>query len=945
MKFVLGKISSLGLRSRMLLFFGGGMAVVLLLIRMISLFGIPVLGVKGEYDLHTNKAVAEMQVLADQQKTLMSHWFTERLADLKFFSSSLPVKNGAEEAARLIDTNQNGPPELHDFLLNNTLLKGVLHQMEQVRSAYGLYGSIDLLNPASKLIVASTETSRVGTVLTSDDLKLPEGTLWDNHIAFVKMPDDLQTSLLFLSTVQAIDGKGVNGIVIFKISIETFLEQLLSIERSLGAGGEIILIDMFQTLLTPLRHSLPNGTIAKPLEYRLKTRSADFAAWGVDGIVEALDYRGVPVMSVVRHLRLASDFAVSMIVNLDQDVLYAPVRKSLVVSLGVLAIGLGSVILLVVIVARQLALPLEQLSKTALKIRTGDLSARSPEVGGDEVRELAQAFNDMADTVQESHENLEAQVAERTAALEANNRLLRIEIEERLEAEKKIRVSEERFRLAMDATNDGLWDWNVETGEMYFSPQYYRMLGYEADEFPAVIDSWYQLLHPDDRETAIAANNACINNETQQFNIEFRMKAKDGTWRTILGRGRAVLRRKDGSAIQMIGTHADITERKQLENQLMQSQKMESIGRLAGGIAHDFNNMLAVIFLSLEMAKTRLADDDPVHEQLNDIKKAARRSRDITRHLLTFSRKQVTSPQLCLLNDIYRSIETSLARLIGEDIELSFHPDGDLDYILIDPTQIDQVLVNLAINARDALPDGGKLTFETANVSFDADYCREHTDTKPGKYVKLSVTDNGVGMNPDTVENIFEPFFTTKDVGKGTGLGLAMIYGVVKQHNGFITVESVPGVGTSFNLYFPRVDAGVKPVAEVQDSLPVQKGVGKILLVEDDVTLCEMTQRMIETFGYTVTSARSPDEALLLFESGCQDFVLLLTDVVMPGMNGRQLAEIVTDKCPDIKVMFMSGYTSDAIVHRGVIEENVSFIQKPFRTKDLAAKIQEAIAH
>lgn len=945
MKFVSGRISSLGLRSRMLLFFGGGMAVILLLIRLISLFGIPVLGLKGEYDLHTKQAVVDMQVMADQQKTLISLWFNERLADLRFFSSSLPIQVGAEEGADTIAESRLDTEELRSALLRSVPLQEVLHQMEMVRSAYGLYGSIDLVDAENKLTMASTDQKRVGALFPYSELNLPEGNIWDAHIAFVKIPGDPKPCLILLSTVQSIDRTGTKAIVIFKISIDTFLEQLLSIERSLGAGGEIILIDLSQTLLTPLRHRLPDGSTAEPLNYTLSTRSADFAAWGVDGLVEALDYRGVPVVSIVRHMRLTSFFAVSMIVNLDQDVLYAPVRRSLAISVIFLVAGLGAVMLLVMLVARQLALPLEQLSETARKIRTGDLSARAPKVDGYEARALAQAFNGMADNIQKSHKYLEAQVQERTAELEKNNMLLRIEIEERQEAEKKIRVSEERFRLAMDATNDGLWDWNVETGEMYFSPQYFRMLGYEPEEFPASIDSWHQLLHPEDREFAIMANEACVNHETRNFDIEFRMKAKDGSWRTILCRGRAALRGEDGRAVHMIGTHVDITERKLLENQLMQSQKMESVGRLAGGIAHDFNNMLAVIFLALELAKTRLAEDDPVQEQLNDIKRAASRSRDITRHLLTFSRKQVTSPERCQLNDIYRALETSLSRLIGEDIELRFHPDENLDDVLVDPTQIDQVLVNLAVNARDALPDGGKLIFETANVSFDIEYCKEHRDTRPGKYVKLSVTDNGVGMDKKTQDNIFEPFFTTKEVGKGTGLGLAMIYGVVKQHKGFITLESELGSGTTFNLYFPPADeADSKPAPDIKDLAPVQRGEGSILLVEDDEILCEMTQTMLQTFGYDVTIAHSPDEALGLLEAGCQDFALLLTDVVMPGMNGRQLAEHVTVKCPEIKVMFMSGYTSDAVVHRGVVEENVAFIQKPFRSRDLAAKIQEAIA-
>ncbi|NLI30820.1 MAG: response regulator, partial [Nitrospiraceae bacterium] len=369
---------------------------------------------------------------------------------------------------------------------------------------------------------------------------------------------------------------------------------------------------------------------------------------------------------------------------------------------------------------------------------------------------------------------------------------------------------------------------------------------------------------------------------------------------------------------------------------------MESVGRLAGGVAHDFNNMLAVIFISLELARMRLRPDDPAHEQLQEIEKAATRSRDITRQLLAFSRKQMIAPKACNLNDLIADLEKSLTRLIGEDIELRFYPGQDLGLINIDPSQIDQILVNLAVNARDAMPHGGKLTITTANVSFDEDYCREHAGARPGRYVQLSVTDDGVGMSAETRSHLFEPFFTTKEVGKGTGLGLAMIYGIIRQNEGFINVYSELGHGTSFKLYFPRMEEREGAV-ELPEPMPPERGAGRIMLVEDDEILCRVTRATLETLGYEVTTAHSPAEALDLFEHESRGYALLLTDVVMPGMNGRELAYRLAAKCPGMRVIFMSGYTSDAVVHRGVLEEGVHFIQKPFSVRALASKIQQVL--
>jgi len=507
-------------------------------------------------------------------------------------------------------------------------------------------------------------------------------------------------------------------------------------------------------------------------------------------------------------------------------------------------------------------------------------------------------------------------------------------------AEAALRESESRLRLALKAAKMGEWEWNLLTNTVIWSPECYEIFG--LTEFGGTESDFTRMLHPDDVEPVAIAGQKAIQ-ERSTYTTKFRVTQPDGTLLWVANIGRADYN-TSGKAVRMVGIVQDISaqkraeeERDLLQEQVMQAQKMESVGRLAGGVAHDFNNMLAIIFISLELIKMKLSPADPLHDQLDEILQAATRTRDITRQLLAFSRKQVIAPQVLDLNGIIANAEKTLARLIGEDISLRFIPDPSLGKIKIDPSQIDQVLMNLAVNARDAMPDGGKLTIETSNAEFDDAYCRLHAGFQPGRYVQLSVGDEGVGISAEIRDHIFEPFFTTKEVGRGTGLGLAMIYGIVQQNQGFISVYSEVGIGTIFKLFFPRVDGESAAVEPVQEK--AAHGNGSILLVEDDAMLCRVTKATLEKLGYTVTAALSPEEALRIAGDSNAHFDLLLTDVIMPGMNGVQMSDRIIALRADIKVLFMSGYTSDAIVKRDALDEGVHFIQKPFTVNALSVKL------
>ncbi len=406
----------------------------------------------------------------------------------------------------------------------------------------------------------------------------------------------------------------------------------------------------------------------------------------------------------------------------------------------------------------------------------------------------------------------------------------------------------------------------------------------------------------------------------------------------------------DGEVSGVVGIIRDITDReraaednKKLQSQLTQAQKMESVGRLAGGVAHDFNNMLSVILGHTELALSDMDASQPFFAGLQEISKAAKRSADLTQQLLAFARKQTVAPKVLNLNEKVEGMLKMLRRLIGEDIDLTWLPGSNLGPVKIDPTQIDQMLANLCVNARDAIADTGWVTIKTDTAAFDAAYCATHVDFLPGEYVMLAVSDSGSGIDAETMAKLFEPFFTTKEMGKGTGLGLATVYGIVKQNNGFINIASTPGQGTTFSIYLPRHTAGDEGIPESDAPWPLASGHETILLVEDEEMILDVTRTMLSLQGYHVLAALTPAEALRLAREHGDHISLLMTDVVMPEMNGRELAKNILTLCPNLKSLFMSGYTADVIAHRGVLDEDVHFIQKPFAIKDLCAKIREVL--
>ena len=509
-------------------------------------------------------------------------------------------------------------------------------------------------------------------------------------------------------------------------------------------------------------------------------------------------------------------------------------------------------------------------------------------------------------------------------------------------AESALRISEQRFRALVEESWDAIALFGPDGTILYGSPATTRLLGYELAEF--VGRNAMELIHPDDRSAVLLRLEEVTTEPRRRVQVAARVQHKNGHWRHLEGVLTNLL--DDPSIRAIVNNYRDVTDRRILEEQVILAQKMEAIGRLAGGVAHDFNNILTAIGGYTDLLLADLAPDDKRRRDVEEIHRAADRAAALTHQLLAFSRRQVLQPKVISLNALVPDIEKMLRRLIGEDILFAtvLHPKAG--NVRADPGQLEQVIVNLAVNARDAMPKGGRLTIETRNVELDESYTTDHPNVKPGHYVMLAVTDTGVGMNEETKARIFEPFFTTKVRGKGTGLGLATVYGIVQQTGGHIWPYSEPGQGTTMRVYLPRVGEPADPIEHPIETTPIAlRGTETILLVEDEAPVRSITRQLLQRNGYTVLEASDGQTALALVD-GAEHGThvdLLLTDVIMPGMSGRELAAELMARRPALRVLFMSGYTDDAVVRHGMLEPGLAYLEKPFRPPTLLRKVREVL--
>ena len=583
------------------------------------------------------------------------------------------------------------------------------------------------------------------------------------------------------------------------------------------------------------------------------------------------------------------------------------IYTSLYILGTILLLTLISTIAIIVIIVRQIVKPLESLATTATEISRGDYSRKAELSNIKEFWELSHAFNAMTGRLHETIENLESQIDFIENVIESLSHPLYV-----------IDANDHTVKMANSAANFGILTSNSKC----------HMLTHKSDtpcggpEHPCTIDEIKKTGRP-----VMLQHLHC--------------SGDSGTKRIFEVYGYPIFN-AEGEITQVIEYNIDITEKKVLEDQLRQGQKLEAIGSLASGVAHDFNNLLTTILGYGELSLMRLAKDDPQREKIEAIYEAGQKASTLTRQLLAFSRKQVLEMKVINLNELLENLTRMLRRVIGEDIQFKMHLEPSSGNIMADPGQIEQIAMNLAINARDAMPHGGSITIETQETSLDEEYCKHHADVKPGSYVAFYITDTGTGMPPEIMDKIFDPFFTTKAKGAGTGLGLSTVYGIVKQHNGHIYVYSELGRGTTFKIYFPKI----KKAADENNSktYPAMEGGSETILVADDEpSIRKLVRDTLEPLGYTIIEAANGEEALELYNRAATKIDLLLTDVVMPKMTGKKLAESLSRRHPDLKILYMSGYTDNVIVHQGVLDDNIEFINKPLVPSLLTKKIREVL--
>jgi two-component system, cell cycle sensor histidine kinase and response regulator CckA len=513
------------------------------------------------------------------------------------------------------------------------------------------------------------------------------------------------------------------------------------------------------------------------------------------------------------------------------------------------------------------------------------------------------------------------------------------DITERTRTLEAVRTAEERMRFALQSADVGIWDMDYATGVLRWSATLEAHYGLQRGTFGGTLAAFVERIHPEDRGAVLETlENA--KRTGNDFSIPHRSLWPDGTVRWLNCDGRIHL--ENGEPLRGVGISLDVTERRTLEEQYQQAQKMEAIGRLAGGVAHDFNNLLTVILGYCDLVLDELDPDDPRQVDMSEIKRAGASATGLTRQLLAFSRKEIIEPTLLDLNVVVAEMRAMLGRLIEEDVNVVLGLPTELALIKADRGQVEQIVMNLALNARDAMPGGGTLTIATANVDLDEQYARTHLDVTPGPYVMLTVTDTGTGMTPQVQARVFEPFFTTKEAGTGTGLGLATVHGIAARNGGSVHVLSEVGRGTSFQVYFPRANADEAAINTPPPVTRSRAGGQTVLIVEDADGLRELARRLLQRQGYTVIVAANADEAFRQFDRH-PSIDVLLTDVVMPGLSGPELARQLLERRPSLRTVYMSGYTKEAIVQHGVLDPGIAFLHKPFTSETLGQKIREVL--
>ncbi len=800
--------------------------------------------------------------IADVKAAEIASWRRELIADARVMSTNIELGRFVRRV--LASPGASATGELPGWV-------------EQMRSQHD-YSAVRVFDVSGRLRLSSPPAS---PVLAGDVSSFAAEAIRQRKVVFEDFHINVADSIHLGVFAPLFDG-GTEpvGAIKFQVDPTRYFYPHLQVWPTPSQSGETLLVRRegdAVVFLNELRHRKNTALQLRIPVARVELPAAQ-AVTGREGVVEGKDYRGVAVLAAVRRIPDSPWFLVTKI---DRSEAFAMLRSST-----------RSFVLITILVV--------------ILSACGVLLAWS--------RRESQQYQ----------------------------RLYQAETE-RARSQEALRRTEAHLLQAQAIARLGSWEVvapDTSAQEYVWSDEVYRIFGVEKDTFQPSRDTFLATVHPDDREKLEAAM-ARFRSTGRPLEVEHRILRPDGTVRYVREHADRTVD-KAGKVIRMIGIVQDITDYKQLEEQFLQAQKLESLGRLAGGVAHDFNNLLTVIDGYSDLLLQSVGERDPLRESILEIRKAGESASALTRQLLVFSRKQRVQAQPVDLNSVVSDSRNMLQRLVGEDVQLNIRQDPLLGTTVADPGQMQQVIMNLVVNARDAMPHGGSIFLGTANADLDDQYGERHPDVKPGSYVMLSVSDTGIGMTEEVKNRIFEPFFTTKPKGIGTGLGLATVYGIVKQSGGWIWVYSEPGKGTAFKIYLPRVEP-VKTAAAGKETIPLVEGTATILLVEDQPEVRRLAAIVLRSHKYTVFEAADAQEALAILQQAPGPIHLLLTDMVMPGLSGPELLEKVKRFYPGIKVLFMSGYTEHVILKNGVIAGDAAYIDKPFTARSLAEKVREAL--
>jgi PAS domain S-box-containing protein len=832
-----------------------------------------------------SRATEQMEGIVSIKAATLERWVAEQMRDVLSFAEFPEVRR---DMITLCSVAEQDPVAQAASARLRELFTDQLAYYSDLKDVF-------VLSARGGLIVFSTDPSAEGQyrVLDTYFTEGKKGTYVQN---VYPSPMTLQPTITVSTPIGEKDGQ-VMAVLAVNLDLDS-IDKIIEDRTGLGQGGVAYLVDRYNVFVSSTRFGsdkYPRG---------VHSVGIDMALGGRSGSALYQDYDGVPVIGVYRWI---PERNLALIAEIPQSEVFDQARSQ---TITLITIGLAMVLIAaggVYLLGRRIATPIIAMRRAALKVSGGDLSAQVPVLTHDEIGELAGSFNHMTVRVKSLYDELLAK--------------------------------EEHFRSLIETSTDIICIFDSSMNLSFVSPSVSRILGYSRDELLG--RNVITLVHPEDDEKArLIAEKVVTAPGPKPMPIVLRVVCKDGGVRLLEITGRNLL---SHSAIQgVVLTARDITERQQLEDKLLQAQKMEAVGRLAGGIAHDFNNLLTAVLGYSEVLLEEGGLETEAQGFVAEIKKAATRAASLTQQLLAYSRKQMLQPKTVDLNALVKNMQDMLGRLIGEDVEIITSLAPDLMHVKADPNQLEQVIMNLVVNARDAMPSGGTIVFSTANATIEGDSLQQFPEIAPGNYVVLGVSDTGIGMDAETTRRIFDPFFTTKGVGKGTGLGLSTVYGIVKQSGGHITVHSEPGRGSTFRIYLPAT-ADFASQSEGEVSQPRKDGGSEaILIVEDEEAVRRIIEMVLVQAGYSVHSEGNP-AAAIRYAQMAERIDFLVTDVILPGLTGKSMADVITERHPRMKVLFISGYTEDAIVQHGVLSEGISFLQKPFQPRILVAKVRELL--